>query len=217
MDSSDWRYQGHRRSIILITGFLLMRTRVTCPKFKVCLNFHLVLKAYLNLFKQTNSNYFVFFCYVWIRLITTACSFTFCSRNAKKKKNPNKQRENNALVLNSDACPMDSASSKSQRACIGFDSFHLQKYMCDVIKQNESELANTVFKIQANKANSFFCFLLLIQSFNCLYLWNQLPNRCGVFTKLKPKQYNNRKCQKTKISICWLQTHFAWSHHICSY
>ena len=71
--------------------------------------------------------------------------------------------------------------------------------ICDVIKQNESELANTVFKIQPNKADSFFCFLLFVQSFNCLYLWNQLSNLCGVFTKLKPKQYPNRKCQKTKI------------------
>ena len=42
--------------------------------------------------------------------------------------------------------------------------------ICDVIKQNESELTNTVFKIQPNKANSFFCFLLSVQSFNCFYL-----------------------------------------------
>ena len=34
--------------------------------------------------------------------------------------------------------------------------------ICDAIKQNESELANTVFKIQANKAESFFCFLLFL-------------------------------------------------------
>ena len=83
-----------------------------------------------------------------------------------------------------------------------------------MIKQNESELANTVFKIELNKAGSFFCFLLFVQSFNCLYFWNQLPNLCGVFTKLKPKQYPNRKCQKTKNHIFQLQTHFAWSHHI---
>ena len=65
-----------------------------------------------------------------------------------------------------------------------------------MIKQNESELANTPFKIQPNKADSFVCFLLFVQSFNCLYLWNQLPNLSGVFTKLKPKQYPNRKCPK---------------------
>ena len=70
--------------------------------------------------------------------------------------------------------------------------------ICDVIKQNESELANTVFKIQPNKADSSYCFLLFVQSFNCLYLWNQLHNLYGVFTKLKPKQYPNRKCQKNK-------------------
>ena len=86
--------------------------------------------------------------------------------------------------------------------------------ICDVIKQNESLLTNTVFKIQSNKADSFFCFLLFVQSFNCLYLWNQLSNLCGVFTKLKPKQYPNRKCRKTKNHIFWLQTHFAWLHHI---
>ena len=58
--------------------------------------------------------------------------------------------------------------------------------VCDVIKQNESELANTAFKIQLNKATSFFC-LLFLQSFNCFYLQNQLPNYHGVFTKSKPK------------------------------
>ena len=43
--------------------------------------------------------------------------------------------------------------------------------------------------IHPNKADSFYCFLLFVQSFNCLYLWDQLPNLCGVFTKLNPKQY----------------------------
>ena len=78
--------------------------------------------------------------------------------------------------------------------------------ICDVIKQNESELANTVLKIQPNKANSFLCFWLFVQSFSCLYLRNQLPNFCGVFTKLKPKQYPNRKCQKSPDLkyICYL-------------
>ena len=69
-----------------------------------------------------------------------------------------------------------------------------------MIKQNESELANTDFKIQPNKADSFFCFLLFVQSFNCLYLWSQLPNLCAVFTKLKPKQYPNRKCKKKQTN-----------------
>ena len=44
-------------------------------------------------------------------------------------------------------------------------------------------------KIQPNKAKSLFCFLLFVQSFNCLYLWNKLSNFCG-----KPKKYPNRKC-----------------------
>ena len=42
--------------------------------------------------------------------------------------------------------------------------------ICDAIKQNESELANIDFKIQSNEADSFFCFLLFLQSFNRLYL-----------------------------------------------
>ena len=33
--------------------------------------------------------------------------------------------------------------------------------ICDVIKQNESEIANTVLKIQPNKADSFFLFLIV--------------------------------------------------------
>ena len=48
---------------------------------------------------------------------------------------------------------------------------------------------------------AFVCYILFVQSFNCLYLWNQLPNLCGVFTKLKPKQYPKRKCQKKKKII----------------
>ena len=39
-------------------------------------------------------------------------------------------------------------------------------------------------------------------------------NFCGVFTKLKPTYYPKRKCQITN-HIFRLQTHFAWSHHIC--
>ena len=92
--------------------------------------------------------------------------------------------------------------------------------ICDVIKQNGLELANTVFKIQPNKADSFFCFWLFVQSFNCLYLWNQLSNLCGIFTKLKPKEYPNRKCQKKKKkknNIFRLQIHFVWSHHKCGH
>ena len=96
---------------------------------------------------------------------------------------------------------------------------------------------NTLFKIQPNKAISFFCFLFFVQSFNCLYLWKQLPNLCGVFTKLKPKQYPNRKCQKNKTkqkqkqkknhifqlqtySFCLITPHLGsriCSHEICNY
>ena len=77
-----------------------------------------------------------------------------------------------------------SSVSKKTHTCKVF-SFHVLYHICDVIKQNESELAITVFKIQPNKADSFFCFLLFVQSFNCLHLWNQLPNLCGGFHQIK--------------------------------
>ena len=60
-------------------------------------------------------------------------------------------------------------------------------FICDAIKQNESELANFNLKIQANKANNFFVFLLFLQSLKMLFLDNQLSNLRGVFTKLKLK------------------------------
>ena len=44
---------------------------------------------------------------------------------------------------------------------------------CDVIKQNQSEVGNIDFKIEPNKAENVFCFLLFLTSFNCAYLWNQ--------------------------------------------
>ena len=45
----------------------------------------------------------------------------------------------------------------------------------------------------AKQSRLFLFFLMFVQSFNCLYLWNKLPNLSGVFTKLKLY----RKCQKT--------------------
>ena len=73
----------------------------------------------------------------------------------------------------------------------------------DVIKQNELKLTNNVFKIQSKKAYRFVCFFLFMQSFICLYLGIQLSNLWG-FTKLKPKQYHNRKCQEAENHIFWL-------------
>ena len=89
--------------------------------------------------------------------------------------------------------------------------------------QNESQLANTVFKIEPNKADSFFCFLLFVQSVNYLYLWNQLPNLWWVFTILKPKQYPKRKCQKNKKSyfltsdsFCLITSHITKYIFLCT-
>ena len=92
----------------------------------------------------------------------------------------------------------------------------LVRKIYDVIKQNESELANTVFKIQPNKSD-FFCFLLFVKSFNCFYLWNQLPNLCGIFTKLKPNNTLIVDAKKPKItfstpdSFCLITSHvYIW-------
>ena len=49
----------------------------------------------------------------------------------------------------------------------------LELNICHVIKQNESKVANTVFKIQPNKADSLFCFLLFVQSLTvCIFETN---------------------------------------------
>ena len=54
---------------------------------------------------------------------------------------------------------------------------------CDVIKQNQSEVRNIDFKIEPNKAENVFCFLLFLTSINCSYLWNQWTNLNGVSAK----------------------------------
>ena len=56
---------------------------------------------------------------------------------------------------------------------MGMNSF---KHICDVIKQNQSEVGNIDFKIEPNKAENVFCFLLFLASLNCSYLRNQLTN-----------------------------------------
>ena len=56
--------------------------------------------------------------------------------------------------------------------------------ICDVIKQNQSEVGNVDFKIEPNKAENVFCFLLFLASFICSYLWNRLTNFNGVFCKM---------------------------------
>ena len=55
---------------------------------------------------------------------------------------------------------------------------------CDVIKQNQSEDGNIDFKIELNKAENVFCFLLFLASFNFSYLWNQLTNLYGGSCKM---------------------------------
>ena len=66
-------------------------------------------------------------------------------------------------------------------------------YVCDVVKQNELELANTVFKIQPNKADSFFCFLfcfvfVFVFVFFCsiLKLFASLEPILKLFVSLEP-------------------------------
>ena len=56
--------------------------------------------------------------------------------------------------------------------------------ICDVIKQNQSEVGNIGLKKESNKAENGFCVLLFLASFNCSYLWNQLTSFNGVFCKM---------------------------------
>ena len=56
--------------------------------------------------------------------------------------------------------------------------------ICDVIKQNQSQVGNIDFQIEPNKAENVFCFLLFLGSFICSYLWNQLTYFNGVFCKM---------------------------------
>ena len=58
---------------------------------------------------------------------------------------------------------------------------------------------------------SFVSYCLFNPSTVCIFGTN-----CPISVGLKPNQYPNRKCQKTKYHIFQLQTHFAWSHHISS-
>ena len=60
----------------------------------------------------------------------------------------------------------------------------LNTHICDVIKQNQSEVGNIDFKIEPNKIENAFCFLLFLASFKCSYLWNHLTNFNGVFCKM---------------------------------
>ena len=53
--------------------------------------------------------------------------------------------------------------------------------ICDVIKQNLSEVGNIDFEIEPNKGSIYFCFLLFWKLFNCLYLLNWLFNFNGGF------------------------------------
>ena len=63
-------------------------------------------------------------------------------------------------------------------------------HICDVMKQNQSEVRNIDFKIEPNKAENVFCFLLFLASFNYLYLWNPLTNFNWVFCKMKLWKYS---------------------------
>ena len=89
--------------------------------------------------------------------------------------------------------------------------------ICDVNKQNQSELRNIDFKIEPNKAKNVFCFLLILASFNCSYLWNQLTNFNEVFCKIWLWKWCIQLKRKLWTGFGWLQTDFAWSYHIRGY
>ena len=80
-----------------------------------------------------------------------------------------------------------------------------------MIKQNESELANTVFKIQPNKADSFFLFLIvysILQLFVSLEPIAQSLWGCHQI-KAKTIEMQKKKKKKKKNHIFQFQTHFA--------
>ena len=55
-------------------------------------------------------------------------------------------------------------------------------WLCDVIKQNESELANIDFKIQSIITSNFLCIFMFWAALKCWYLLNQKSNFDGGFT-----------------------------------
>ena len=78
--------------------------------------------------------------------------------------------------------------------------------MCDVMKQNELELAND-FKILPNKADDFFVTYCFCNPLTDLIFGTNCPNSMGSVAKVALQMTNtiNQKNQK----LDWLQTHFA--------
>ena len=101
------------------------------------------------------------------------------------------------------------------------------KPICDVIKQNESELANTDFKIYPNKTDNFFvsyCFAThgphnpagSVQ-YSCRWTL-QLPTffrsnwPISVGLVVNSSFANDAFIQSEKLKLNQLQIHFAWLH-----
>ena len=59
--------------------------------------------------------------------------------------------------------------------------FAIYMSICDVIKQNESELTNIDFQIEPIITFNFLCILLFFASLKWLYLWNRILNFDGGF------------------------------------
>ena len=57
------------------------------------------------------------------------------------------------------------------------------RFVCEMIKQNESEFANTEFKMQPNKPDNFFYLVFILQPFNCTHFKNHLTNFSEVCCK----------------------------------
>ena len=64
--------------------------------------------------------------------------------------------------------------------------------ICDVVKQYELELANTVFKIQPNKTDSFFCFLIIII---IIIMWIYMAHKSTLDKALKAHYKQKLKLQ----------------------
>ena len=71
-----------------------------------------------------------------------------------------------------------------------FPGLSPDKTICTVIKQNQSKVGNIDFKIEPNKAENVFCYLLFFADFNCSYLQNNWPISVGFSAKCS---HNNGK------------------------
>ena len=60
---------------------------------------------------------------------------------------------------------------------------YTKEVICDMIKGNESDVANIDFELKAETDDIFLCFKMFWNSKNCSYLLNQMSDCNGVWIK----------------------------------